>query len=470
MATSVLQERAAGRPLIEHRTVWRWHFYAGLFCIPFVTWLSITGSIYVFKPQIEAWLDRPYDHLQITGRRATGEALVHAALNAVPGSYLHDYELPRAADSAVRVIVGKDADEFRVYVHPQTLQILNVVNEDHRPMKILFRMHGELMAGDRGSMVVELASSWTIVMILTGLILWWPRPPSRMAGTIHPRLSQGGRVFWKDLHSVTGLWVSFFVLFLLFTGLPWAKDWGGYLKKVRRATNATEAPIDWTTGRSSELAARMAKNPVPAMGDGGAGGGEHAGHGGHKRLPAGISYEPIDRLVATVAPLNLAYPVLISPPNRAGGIWTARSDAGNRTLRVNMDLDPATGAVLKRTNFEQRHWIDRAVGVGVAAHEGQLFTLNQIFNVLTAIGLNILNISVIAMWWRRRPQGVLGAPVALRGRGFSGWVLVPAVVLGIWLPLLGATMILVALTERFVLRNIPATNRWLGLTPSMQSA
>ena len=121
------------------------------------------------SPQIEAWLDKPYDHLSITGPRASGEAQVAAAMHAVPGSFLHDYELPKAADSSVRIIVGRGADEYRVYVHPQTLQILNVVNEDERPMKILFRLHGELMAGDRGSMLVELAASWTVVMILTGL-------------------------------------------------------------------------------------------------------------------------------------------------------------------------------------------------------------------------------------------------------------------------------------------------------------
>ena len=38
--------------------IWRWHFYAGLFCIPFILILSITGPIYLFKPQIEAWIDK----------------------------------------------------------------------------------------------------------------------------------------------------------------------------------------------------------------------------------------------------------------------------------------------------------------------------------------------------------------------------------------------------------------------------
>lgn len=37
-----------------YRTVWRWHFYAGLFVIPFMLILGVTGTIYLFKPQLDA--------------------------------------------------------------------------------------------------------------------------------------------------------------------------------------------------------------------------------------------------------------------------------------------------------------------------------------------------------------------------------------------------------------------------------
>lgn len=68
---------------------------AGVFCIPFVIWLSITGSIYLFRPQIERWLDRPYDHLQLEGARATPEQIAQAAVAAVPHSRLPNHLLLR---------------------------------------------------------------------------------------------------------------------------------------------------------------------------------------------------------------------------------------------------------------------------------------------------------------------------------------------------------------------------------------
>ncbi|MEO0648883.1 MAG: PepSY domain-containing protein, partial [Cyanobacteria bacterium J06650_10] len=36
-----------------YRTVWRWHFYAGLFVVPFMLVLGTTGIIYLFKPQLD---------------------------------------------------------------------------------------------------------------------------------------------------------------------------------------------------------------------------------------------------------------------------------------------------------------------------------------------------------------------------------------------------------------------------------
>jgi uncharacterized iron-regulated membrane protein len=143
-----------------YRTIWRWHFYAGLIAIPFILGLASTGAIYLFRPQVEAWLDRPYDHLTIAGARASAQAQVLAALKAVAGSNLHFYQIPTTSQSAVQIIVGRGAAEYRVYVHAQTTRVMQIVNEDSRPMTVIFHLHGELLMGDRGSMIVELAASW----------------------------------------------------------------------------------------------------------------------------------------------------------------------------------------------------------------------------------------------------------------------------------------------------------------------
>jgi uncharacterized iron-regulated membrane protein len=435
----------------SHVMIWRWHFYAGLFCIPFVLWLALTGSVYLFRPQVEALIDRPYAHVIAPGaphRPATDQ--VAAAIAAVPGSSLHRYQLPETWEQAVQVIVGKDGRETRVYVHPGTLRVLKIVDEQDRLMQIVFRLHGELLAGDPGSYIVELAASWTIVMILTGLALWWPRG-GRLAGVVYPRLSAGGRRFWRDLHGVTGFWVSGMALFMLVSGLPWATNWGSYLKAARTIAEGSPVQQDWPIGSTDRSGTRATTD-------------EHAQHGGTRTAHPTVSYSPLDRLVATVRPLGLAAPVLLAPPTVPRQAWSAKSEAAGRPLRTDLTLDEKSGHVITREDFAQRRLIDRIVGYGVAMHEGQLFGwLNQLLNLLTALGLILLAITSVVLWWRRRPHGKLGAPIPPSSRTSGIAVVVLVALLAVLLPLFGCSLLIVLATERLLLRRLPPVRDWLGL-------
>lgn len=435
-----------------YNAVWRWHFYAGLFCMPFVLWLSLTGTIYLWRPQLESWLDRPYDRLPVAGPPVSPDAQVAAALAAVPGSTLRRYVLPEARGRATRVLVIAGGEERRVYLDPRSLAILHVAAEDERPLAVVMRLHGQLLAGTPGSYVVEIAACWAIVMLLTGLYLWWPRGRKGLAGVLFPRWRGGRRVFWRDIHATTGIWVSLFALGLIVTGLPWASAWGNYLGQVRTLTGTEQGPVDWTIG---------GKAPPPKAD---AMLGAHAGHANMSMPSPPIRAGELARVIAAVRPLRIAPPVLIAPPPRPGAPWTVSSDAANRPLRSDVQVDGATGQVVGRVDFADRHWIDRAIGYGIAAHEGALFGLaNQLLGTLTALLLSVLVVSATVLWWRRRPSGSLGAPLPLSRPRF-GWGLVTAIVLlGVCMPLFGATLLLVLAAEAMVLRRTPVARRWLGL-------
>ena len=450
MSDIPLQAAPARTGWLDYRTIWRWHFYAGLFCVPFIILLSLSGMLYLFKPQVEAFIDRPYEGLHITGQPADADAQALAAVAAVPGGRLKSYILPTAPDSAVRVAVADGHGAlWRVYVHPQTLAILNKVAEEDRFMAVVKSIHGELLMGDRGSLLVELAACWGIVMIVSGLYLWWPRGGQGMAGVLYPRLRAGSRTFWRDIHAVVGMWLSFIALFLLLTGLPWATVWGAGFKAVRQATGtAAVGGQDWTTSRTATRATDM----------------EGHDHGdGADMMVGAVSLTDI---VTTAMTFNMPAPVLISPPNGKDKPWTVRSMTQNRPNRVGADLDATTGAVLRQEGFADRHIIDRAVGIGIAAHEGQLFgPANQALGVLAALGLVLLSVSGVVMWWKRRPQGALGAPPPLRIKGSPTVMAGLLLFFALFLPVLGASLLLVALLEWVVLRSLPRARRWLGLRP-----
>jgi uncharacterized iron-regulated membrane protein len=91
----MLRSDAAAAPSTwpDYRTVWRWHFYAGLFCIPFVIVLAISGSIYLFKEEIEDLLERPYNNLAVQAPAAPASRQAAAALASFPGARLQSLDL-----------------------------------------------------------------------------------------------------------------------------------------------------------------------------------------------------------------------------------------------------------------------------------------------------------------------------------------------------------------------------------------
>ncbi|MBT2133039.1 PepSY domain-containing protein [Croceibacterium sp. LX-88] len=439
--------------------VWRWHFYAGLFCVPFILWLSVTGGIYLFKPQIESLLYAPYRGVVVeSGPLLTPARIVEAGTAAVPGSVLHKYVLPEDPADAVQLLVGAGERETRVWVHPQSGEVLHKVAEEDRLMRVVFRLHGELLAGKWGSALVEIAACWTIVMILTGLFLWWPRGGAGLAGVVWPRLRRGKRVFWRDIHAVTGLWVSIGAVFLIASGLPWATNWSAYLREVRAVTGTSALKQDWSSGSEADAAARAQLDMgARAMLD------EHAGHHGVTMVHEKPTDRALNHVIPQAAELGLAAPVEISPPTAPNGYWLAQSQAANRPERGEAELDDS-GALIGRQTFDQRHWIDRVVGYGVAVHEGAWLGLaNQLLNLAILLGLVTLALSSVVLWWRRRPAGKLGTPPASAPLRHS-WALVGATVgLALLMPLFGLTLALVAFAGRVLPRVAPGAANWAGI-------
>lgn len=423
-----------------YRTIWRWHFYAGLFVMPFILILSLTGAVFLFKPQIDRWEERSF-HGASTAATVSPNAQLDAALAAFPGATFSHYRLPVGAGDAALIHLGLADGSIRdVFVSPEG-NVVGSLDPDWRITEVAASIHRNLLLGKVGGWMVELAASWAIVMILTGLHLWWPSG-GRLAGVIWPRLSLGKRAFWRDVHAVTGFWVSSFALVLLISGLPWASVWGDAFKLARTELGLIEGKQDWKIG------------------------GQHAEHDHEAMMAmdrANVPLASLTMIVAKARKEQLEFPVIIAPPGEKME-WSVKSNTQNRPNRVTITYDMATGAQLGRQDLASRHVIDRVVGYGIAWHEGALLGwFNVAIGLLTVAALITLMVSGFVMWRRRRPEAVLGAPPAPHMPARIGGAVAIMLLLAAVLPLLAASLFLLWLVERLILPRLPRISAWLGL-------
>lgn len=432
-----------------YRTVWRWHFYAGLFVVPFILLLSLTGAIYLFKPQIDRWEERDWRGLS-SAHAVSADAQVRAALAAVPGAAFNAYRIPEnEGDAAIVKLTTPARDALELVVSPQG-KVLATVDPETRITPTIARLHGSLMMGLPGGLLVELAASWSIIMIISGLYLWWPRGRGA-AGILWPRLGMGRRMFWRDLHAVTGFWVAGLALVLLFSGLPWTDGWATGFRWVRSEMGWNSGPQTWKGG--IDLHAAHDHNAMMA---------QHA-------MKAPTSSVTLSAIVEKAKVERIPFPAIIQPPLAParfgppnGNVWKLTSESQNRPLIRTVQYDPSTGAEIGRSDFSGKHVIDRVINYAIAWHEGQLLgAINQLVGVLTAIALMTLAISGIVMWWRRRPGGTLGAP-PIPPENQIRVIVALLICFSLFLPMLLLSLLLMALIDRIAIRRLPQVARWLG--------
>lgn len=438
-----------------HRTIWRWHFWAGLIVAPFLLILSLTGAIYLFNVEIDDALYPGLRFVQPHRDSIPVSAMVRAALAAHPGA-VSRVDLPSAPDRAAVVFVQPHAGAPRqVHVDPGTGRVLGSLVAADTLVGWAEAMHASLTLGTLGDRIVELTACWALVLIATGLVLWWPRGRWRAAGVFWPDLSLGGRRFWRALHGPVGVWSAALIAFLVVTGLPWAGVQGDMLQRAAAAAGVGYPASYRTHGAPGSVPMKaalgeapwtLAAAPMPRS--------AHAGHAAHE-VPAptddAAAIAGSDRVTALLARHGMSGGYRLVLPGTPDGVYTAFTypdrPEGQHTIYVDRHRFRLVGPEVR---FADYGIAGRAIELGVAIHMGNYFgRANQLLMLVPCLAIWVLVVSGAAMWWKRRPAGTIGAPRPIPGARLRG-VAAILIVAAVTLPLFGVSLLAVLLTEQGV--------------------
>jgi uncharacterized iron-regulated membrane protein len=439
-----METNDSGRRATPYRAVWRWHFYAGLFVAPVLLILSITGAMYLFDWEVDGLMH--HQALQVEPRGAmqnlaTQEAAVRAAY---PGSQITSMSLPRAPDMASRWIVTVPDGRRELFVDPYTARVQAEKNPDLYVMNIARKLHGTLLSGDAGSYVVEMTACWTLVMLATGLYLWWPK--SWRVSAFKPRAGATGRAFWRDWHAIPAMFNAALVLLLVLTGLPWSVFWGVQFAKlgeqlplIAPSPNFTAGPPAGITGLPWSLQ-------------------HHATPEGTHVMVAGIA--PVEAALSGIDVAGHGPGVKVNYPARAGDVFIASYVPAKAEHQRTLYVDAGDGRVLGSIGWNDYSPAAKAIEWGVMTHMGRQYGLaNQLAGLAVCLVLVGTTVAGLILWWKRRPRGALAAPERKAGDRLPRSVFVTLVLLGVLFPLLGASLLLVALIDRYAAARFSGLGR-----------
>ncbi|MEO0979556.1 MAG: PepSY domain-containing protein [Pseudomonadota bacterium] len=447
---------------------WRWHFYAGLFVIPFLTTLAVTGMMMMYigffdgRDGEKITVEVPLNPVALS---VSDQAA--AALASHPGSTLVEWLKGRSESSVSVFRIAHDGTHSMVAVDPYTGGVVESWDRRQGWYDFADGIHSDLLLGTPGDRLLEIAAGLAIVLIITGIYLWWPRDMS-LAQALVPDLRQRGRALWKTLHVNIGIYVSVLLLAFLITGMAWTGIWGGKIvqawstfpaEKWDNVPLSDETHAAMNHGAVSDQPWALEQTKLPASGS----------DAGIQGTTPGAPVD-IDSVAALAASIGFNARYRIAYPRSEAGVWTINQDTmsadaedpfSDRTVHV----DQYTGKVLANVAFADYSAAGKAMAVGIPFHMGLMGLWNLVLNTFVCLSVIFLSLSGVVMWWLRRPKGAalrVFAPKTPDDLPHWRGAMILMLAVSLAFPLAGITLLGVLALDYLVVKRIPALRRAFG--------
>ena len=204
------------------------HSIAGLVLALLLSLIALTGTIMSFDDEI-------VDHLNAgimqVAPRTTPALMPDELVARLKAGKVSAVTLSSDPSAAVHVRFGRDEQGARpgsLYIDPYDAHVLGTPRGEEF-FATVRRLHRWLLipsdAKGWGRQITGVAALGLIVMLISGLVLRWPRRASSVKMWLKPNLGLSGRGLHRSLHAVLGTWALPIYLVMTLTGLWYSFDW-----------------------------------------------------------------------------------------------------------------------------------------------------------------------------------------------------------------------------------------------------
>ncbi|MDO4907233.1 PepSY domain-containing protein [Neisseria sp.] len=460
---------AAGRAAQRYFTVWRWHFYAGVFVSPFLILLAATGLMMMLTANIYG---KEGDRLGVAVRETVQplSRQAQAALDAVDKDHgaVVQYIAPRAADKvAVFRVNDGSGKATMVAVDPYTAEAAAIYPREKSLYHLMDEIHSDMLIGTVGDYLLETAAALTVLLVVSGWWLWYQKQQGLAKMLVSPFGSR--RSWWRSLHGTAGTWISLMLLLFCLSGMAWAGIWGGRAVQAwsqfpagkwgvePNPVSAVPVHGDLNGGKTKEIPWVLELTPLPQSG-------AVSGEGGIAP-DTPVTLDTVDRF-ARENGFEGRYHLYF--PKGETGVWTLNRDSmsydsPSPTADRTVHIDRYSGRVLADIRFSDYNAFGKFMAASIAFHMGTMGWWSVVLNVLFCLSVIGMCVSGWIMWWRRRPSGAadLVPPAAAYSARPPKGLAAVLLLLAALFPTAAAAIIAVWLLDRLLLRHAPALAKYL---------
>jgi uncharacterized iron-regulated membrane protein len=202
------------------------HLWLGLISGLFVCFLGITGCILAFQTEIENATQAYRFTVNQNKSLLAPTQLKKIADKVLPNKKAHSVNYQQGKTTQVVYYNADPEYYYIVYVDQYTGQVLKIKDMSEDFFRIVINGHYYLWLPPAiGQPILTTATMIFALLLISGLILWWPKSKAARKQRFSVKLKSKWRRLNYDLHNVLGFYMTFIAIFIALSGMVMGFQW-----------------------------------------------------------------------------------------------------------------------------------------------------------------------------------------------------------------------------------------------------